>query len=311
MLDGYLEIETNDDVLSALQEHFFRVSQKQLNRYRYERALPRPQRHGKGRGIRVENSAGTGDQAYELVRILCSDRSFRDARWLLWLWGFRIDQEEIHSFLKEKVKAVMTIREAFLNAGDGEPDDAQDVLDDLGKWARKRLGNKTFGRIRRALGKERFPWFVHLFLWGCVGLFDGWVDPEEDQDVLALALQPKGALDESQLVELSQLADPIQLSGVLDSTAPPDFEDARQWLIFVLQSLEYWLTPERIWNVEKVVGKRTAELLRLSINEPDFYTRVTPYLLLMSLSVLKSGGTEAFERLLGDLPQGGWPIGLT
>jgi hypothetical protein len=59
------------------------------------------------------------------------------------------------------------------------------------------------------------------------------------------------------------------------------------------------------------VGKRTAELLRLSINEPDFRTRVTPYLLLMSLSVLKSGGTEAFERLLGDLPQGGWPIGLT
>jgi hypothetical protein len=237
MLDGYLEIETNDDVLSALQEHFFRVSQKQLNRYRYERALPRPQRHGKGQGIRVENPAGTGDQAYELVRILDSDRSFRDARWLLWLGGFRIGREEIRSFLTEKVRAVTTIREAFLKAGDAEPNDPQDVVDDLGRWAGKRLGNKTFGRIRRALGKERFPWFVHLFLWGCVGLFDGWVDPEEDRDVLALALQPKGALDESQLVELSQLADPVRLSRVLNSTTPAGFEDARQWLVFVLQSL--------------------------------------------------------------------------
>lgn len=171
------------------------------------------------------------------------------------------------------------------------------------------MNSPTLARLRRALRKDRFAWLVHLLAWIWTGLFERYVDPEEDFEVLTTAFQPSPGFRESDLRELSQLLAPEVLRRAMNEASTADLEMSRAYLNYLLRSLCFWLTPQRVWNVENRIGKRGAELLSRTIQEPCFWSRGTRLLLLACLSVLSSGGKEGFFRFVaGSLPMGGWPI---
>src|SRR5580658_7960032 len=109
MLDRGLHSETNDDVLDRLW--LYPASLKQLNRARHEGSLPRPIRHGAGRGVWTENLSGTAEQAYELFGLLEANRSFEGARWILYCEGHAVDERKIVSFLRARLLEMALLRD--------------------------------------------------------------------------------------------------------------------------------------------------------------------------------------------------------
>jgi hypothetical protein len=229
----------------------------------------------------------------------------------LWWDEFSIDDRWVRSFLTEKVRRLIGYHGRLLAAGEGTPSEPEDIVDDLGRWARARLQNKALARLRRAIGIERFAHLSHLLMCLGLGLFDGWAD-REDRNVCVSAFQPRSAPDSSELIKLSRALSPSRLSYVLESASAQQLNEAKIHLRSFLNFLWFWLTPERIWKVEEHIGKRCAELLALLVNDPDFRTQVLPYLFVVSLALWRTDDYEIFRRtLIGELPMDGWPLPIS
>jgi len=244
-----------------------------------------------------------------VFRELWWGRSEVTALWNLWWKGFPVDEKRLRFFLHGRIKRLSVLHSQLSVAGDRLPSEPTDIIDQLGSCARARLKSKALGRLRRALRSERFAFFLHLLISVGVGLFDGWVDLEEDPRVLVDAFKLEASPDSSHLEHLSELFKPDNLRYALESASTQELNEARSRLSHVAKSLWFWLTPERIWNVEQRIGKRSAELISLVVNDPDFRLQVLPYIFLVTLTVLRTGNDEASRHMLvGELPMGGWSL---
>lgn len=95
-------VETNEQVLGTLLSCGYRASMAQLHRWRRLGLIPRPTRHGAGRGSTVVNPPGTAIQAIAAFRVLWSNESGEDTLWRLWLDGFRVDERQLRMQLAER-----------------------------------------------------------------------------------------------------------------------------------------------------------------------------------------------------------------
>jgi hypothetical protein len=229
------------------------------------------------------------------------------ALWNLWLDGFSVDERRVRSFLTERVRRLIGYREALLAAGEGNPGEPKDIVDEIGAWARARLTNKALARSRRAIGIERFAYLSHFLAWFGLGLFDGWA--HDDPIVLADTFQLRSAVCESELIRISKALDPSRLCHALESASKERLNEAKIHLRSFVDFLWFWLTPDRIWNVEQRIGKRGAELLALVVKDPGFRTQVLPFLFVVAVALWRTADYEAFRRILiGKFSMEGWPL---
>jgi hypothetical protein len=293
--------ESAEYLLATALGHGYRVSRSELHRWQQCGLIPAPRQRGlgRGRGSVVSYDPGSARQLVAVFRRLWWDRSSRIALFRLWWDGYPVDEAQLRDFLNRLVVRLARYRD-LLEEGDGDsPDNPNDVQCELDRRARGRLCHRALTRLRRAVGKERFTSLARLLFEAGLGLFEVWYDPAGEFQLFAKAFGLEHSSFDLQLRTASRLLNLDNARIALRRASLQDLEQARDELRALL---DYWLfysTPERIWNLEKALGKRAAHLLALLLNDSRFYRRALHHLFLAVVAA-QVQGPEMFTHLIGN-----------
>lgn len=286
--------ESKDEVLDELMEHLYRGTPQLLRGWRSRKLLSPAIQHGAGRGSAVSLPAGTARQSIAVFQELHKSRSVGYVRFRLWFWHhYQTDENWLRGYFAERVHKITALRDQLENTG--LPEAGRDILDKISAKLRSRVENKVISRLRRAVGsKDRFGEIAHVLILVMLDLFPKPSGPEDGSpfnkayiDVAADLADLGRALDhEISPQELNGLWGsfyPERIGEAFDSMSLQVLERRRNRLNSWIEYWRFWLTEERRWNVERTHGKRFAEILALTFNDPDFDVEIALFLLLVDL----------------------------
>lgn len=92
-------------MIDAAATHGFKVTPKQIDRWRLEKLLPPPSRasEGRGRGVRRPAPEGSVPQLIRICGLLREDRSLHRAAFRLWIEGFVVPLDRVRKALRRLV----------------------------------------------------------------------------------------------------------------------------------------------------------------------------------------------------------------
>jgi hypothetical protein len=168
-----------------------------------------------------------------LRRLLAQGFSLRRVLWTLWLDGYDIAQDRIVELLLEVLDSTDRLRDGIEGLDD---DDSDDAWERIRKWETRRPAHPLAGRLRRALGRDRFTTFAvtsHAIATGVFEKFDGdehgrLINHGYCALLYAAYQQVDQLLDDEGFCSISAMLDPSELRHALQSAKQSDLEQVRK-----------------------------------------------------------------------------------
>jgi hypothetical protein len=207
----------------------FSVTRDQLHRWQREGLLPRPRQRGRGRGHGTEvlYPPGTARQLVALCELLQKKRSLDSACWDLWWRSYPVSEERVRGLFHRQVAYVEAIGNAFDAQLDPEPrDEARDLVKALEESGRARLSHPVVSRMRRRIGKNRFPTFVNFLAGTAAGKRPELVDDDAEIVAKGLGLEDPNEVGDL-LANVSGALSPRKLREALEGASTEDLAEAK------------------------------------------------------------------------------------
>ncbi len=229
--------ESADELLTLVRRRGFPISRTQLARWHRAGLLPRPvRRHlGRGRGTVSIYPQGTSRRLLALCTIHRHERRLPLVVWKLW-WGG--DDLPIKPLLERFTAAYQQYMRTIIDDR-GLTESGRALTSRVGE---ERLRSKMLRRMRKRVGRHRFPAYMRLVLETLSGASQG----AQDFDDLESLTKGLGArVDESALTwmqdadayrEMSRTVSPSAFRQTLDETTEEDLRRARGELRLLLAS---------------------------------------------------------------------------
>jgi len=176
---------SKEQVIAYAAEHGHAITLSQFDRWRKRGLLPSPVLTGRGRGfgVRASYPQSAGPQLVAVCEQLDTNRSVERALWHLWWNGFPIDVKHPRATLE----AVLSDIELRGRVGERlMAEDGQDFAAEVEASALAGGTNHDVGRVRRRLGKARYPTFYTMLFEIASGAYESQLT--EDADFIARGL---------------------------------------------------------------------------------------------------------------------------
>lgn len=266
------ESDLAKDLLVAVAEAGFTVSEPQLARWHRAGLLPRPRQLslGRGKGTATAYPPGTALQLLALCRIRHTEHSLARAGFRLWWEGYEVEADLILGPLQTSAAAI----DAILGLG---PPVRQPAATPADRLLSKRLGRQSVARMsddaRAALLAE---------------------SPTEAVDWVAIAESPPSLQDLSGLVVRAVVS---SLHGrsvreIVDGTSLEGWSEARDMAKGLLRVLQTWAGP-LAW----LLGQKGAALKVVSEMSSRIETQDLPHLLVAQALLAPALPAEFHEAL--------------
>jgi hypothetical protein len=160
--------ETSEELLTLTRQHGYSISSTQLVRWHRAGLLPRPRQQPlkEARGTCSVYPAGTGEQLLLLCSLRITERRFSHLAWHLWLAGYPVALQIIRAQLEYATRRLarwMLWFDDFKQAIHAQ-DASGETLDLIERYAQANLRTQPLRRIRKRIGREYFPSFLHILI---------------------------------------------------------------------------------------------------------------------------------------------------
>ncbi len=170
--------ESSKELVTLAREHGYNVSMMQLARW-HRAGLLRPPRQrplGKGKGTQSVYPRGTGEQLLLLCAIHSHERRLAVIAWQLWWAGYPVSlhhiRDAIDAVIERLRRNITYIAELQALECDETEEAAESMQDFIEQVAEASLSYKPLRRIRKRVGRERFPTFVRMLCQIATGTFN-------------------------------------------------------------------------------------------------------------------------------------------
>lgn len=166
--------ETRQQLIEAAQQAGYHLSSVQLARWHRAGLIPYPKHRslGKGHGTQTLYPTGATRQLLSLCAIHQQERRLPYVAWGLWLAGYPVRFALVRRFLTD----CAADREATLKRLRDHPPEPQE-------FAKHRLKGRI-ARIRRRIGRDRFPMLIEVMQQVAVGRFEGFETKEVSELII-------------------------------------------------------------------------------------------------------------------------------
>jgi hypothetical protein len=160
--------ETSEELLTLTRQHGYNISPTQLARWHRAGLLPRPRQQPlkEARGTCSLYPIGTGKQLLLLCSLRTTERRFSHLAWHLWLAGYPVALQIIRTQLEyanQRLARWLRWFSDFKQAMHTQ-DAPEEVLDLIERYAQANLHTQPLRRIRKRIGREYFPTFLHILV---------------------------------------------------------------------------------------------------------------------------------------------------
>lgn len=165
--------QSADDLINSLASEYT-ITRSELARWHRAGLLPRPRRCslGRGRGMESLYPLGTGEQLRALCRIHQTERRLVQVAWRLWWEGYAVPLEVITPMLEQACQAWQQGLEELARL----QVNPEEFATQLERGAIQRTSRKVLTRVRKRIGRQRFPHFIEVLARIGSGTFTGYTD---------------------------------------------------------------------------------------------------------------------------------------